>query len=163
MAVFTTTTFLTFGFMAETKDLKTLERSIIINASADKVWSTLIDFENWENWNSFIVKSEGKAEVGSTLRNTFDNDGKEMIFKPKVLKAEPNRELVWKGQLFIPGIFDGTHGFRIEELGPNQVRFVNYESFKGLFSGMILKKIYDDTASGFERMNQELKTQVEQS
>ena len=30
----------------------------------------------------------------------------------------------------MPGIFDGTHGFRIEEVGPNQVRFTNYESFK---------------------------------
>jgi len=138
------------------------KRQILINASADKVWSVLTDFGLWKEWNSFIVNSEGAAIVGSKLKNTFDNNGKEMVFKPKVLRAEPNKELVWMGRLFIPGIFDGTHGFRIEEVGPNQVRFVNYESFKGIFSSMILKKIYDDTAKGFERMNSELKAQVEQ-
>ena len=148
--------------MAKAQQLKTLERSILINASADKVWSVLTDFGRWKDWNSFIIKSEGKATVGTKLKNTFDNNGKEMVFKPKVLRVEPNKELVWRGRLLMPGIFDGTHGFRIEEVGPNQVRFVNYESFKGIFSGMILKKIYDDTAQGFERMNSELKTQVEQ-
>ena len=86
-----------------------------------------------------------------------------MVFKPKILKAEPNKELVWIGRLFMPGIFDGTHGFRIEEIGPDQVRFTNYETFKGIFSGMIMKKIHAHTASGFEQMNQELKAQAERS
>lgn len=149
--------------MAQAQNLKSLEKSIIINASAEKVWRVLTDFENWENWNSFIIKSEGVAKEGTKLQNTFDNDGKEMVFKPKILKAETNKELVWIGRLFMPGIFDGTHGFKIEEIGPNQVRFTNYERFSGLFSGMIMKKIYDKTAAGFEQMNRELKAQAEQS
>lgn len=163
MKAITTTLLISMVLMGQSQNLKSLEKEIIINASAEKVWEILTDFGNWENWNSFIVKSEGKAEVGTTLTNTFMNDGKEMTFKPKVLKAESNKELVWKGKLLMPGIFDGTHGFRIEELGPNQVRFVNYESFKGLLSGMIMKKIHADTEVGFEKMNQELKTQAEQS
>ena len=154
-------TLTTLGPMTKAQKLKNLERSILINASAERVWRVLTDFENWKNWNSFIVRSEGQAKVGSKLKNTFDNGGKEMVFQPKVLRVEPNKELVWKGQLLMPGIFDGIHGFRIEEVGPNQVRFVNYESFKGILSSMILKKIYDDTARGFERMNQELKEQAE--
>ena len=149
--------------MAKALDKKSLERSIVINASAEKVWEVLTDFKNWEEWNSFIIRSEGKAEIGSTLINTFDNNGKEMTFKPKVLKAEINKELIWKGKLFMPGIFDGRHGFRIEEIGPNQVRFVNYENFSGLLSGMIMKKIYDETAANFEKMNADLKARVEQS
>lgn len=163
MRAITTFTFITAGFMAQSQNLKYLEKSIIINASAERVWQVLTDFEQWENWNSFITKSTGKAEEGTKLINTFDNDGKEMIFKPKILKAEPNKELVWIGRLMMPGIFDGTHGFRIEEVGPDQVRFTNYENFKGLFSGMIMKKIYNKTAAGFEQMNQELKAQAEQS
>ena len=149
--------------MSTAQDLKYIEKSIVINASAQQVWEVLTDFENWDQWNSFIKKSEGKAEVGTKLINTFDNDGKEMTFKPKVLKAEPNKELIWRGNLLIPGLFDGTHGFRIEEISPNQVRFVNYENFKGIFSGMILKKIHASTVKGFETMNKELKAQVEKS
>ena len=119
--------------MANAQDLKSIEKSIIINASAEKVWKVLTDFENWKNWNSFIINSEGKAEVGTNLKNTFDNNGKLMTFKPKVLKADTNKELVWRGRLLMPGIFDGTHGFKIEEIAPNQVKFTNYESFKSSY------------------------------
>ncbi len=163
MKAITTFTLVSAGLMSNAQDLKNLEKSIVINASAEKVWKVLTDFGQWESWNSFIIKSEGEAKVGTKLTNTFDNNGKEMVFKPKILKVKNNEELVWRGSLFMPGIFDGTHGFRIEALGPNQVRFVNYESFKGLLSGMIMKKIYDDTAANFEKMNKELKARVEQS
>lgn len=163
MSAMTTFTLISAGLMAHTKDLKSLEKAIIINASAEKVWSVLTDFENWKHWNTFIIKSEGQAVVGTKLKNTFNNDGKEMVFKPKVLKVDPGKELVWKGRLILPGIFDGTHGFRIEVLGPNQVRFINYESFTGIFSGMIMKKIHASTEAGFEEMNQALKAEVEQA
>ena len=63
--------------------------------------------------------------------------------------------------MFMPGIFDGTHGFRIEVVGENQVRFVNYESFKGLLSGIVMKKIYSDTNENFRKMNEALKSEAE--
>ena len=45
-----------------------------------------------------------------------------MRFKPRVLKAEPNRELRWLGHLGIPGLFDGEHIFTIEPLDQERVR-----------------------------------------
>jgi hypothetical protein len=147
--------------MAAHSRKKEIEKSIVIDAPAEKVWDILTDFGNWEAWNSFIVKSEGEPVVGSTLTNTFNNKGKHMVFKPTILKVEDNRELVWRGSLMIPGLFDGTHRFSIENLSSGQVRFTNYESFSGLLSGLILGKIYDDTAANFEKMNAELKARAE--
>ena len=148
--------------MTQAQNFKSLEEEIIINAPAEAVWNVLVDFENWENWNPFIIKAKGKAEVGEKLENVFRNGDKDMVIKPKLLKVDQNEELVWIGRLIMPGIFDGRHGFRIEEIGPNQVRFVNYENFKGILSGMIMKKIGEDTKANFNKMNQALKAEVEQ-
>ena len=45
-----------------------------------------------------------------------------MTFKPRVLNAEPERELRWLGHLLVPGLFDGEHSFTIEPLQENRVR-----------------------------------------
>ena len=147
--------------MATAQDKKYLEQDIIINASAEQVWAVLIDLEAWKSWNPFIKVENGEPVVGTKLTNTFINGDEKMTFKPKVLKVAENEEFQWIGRLVMPGLFDGKHGFRIEKLSENQVRFVNYEHFKGLFSGMIMNKIYDDTKANFNKMNEALKARAE--
>ena len=46
--------------MTKAQDLKKLEKSIIINASAQKVWSVLTDFGNWENGIHLSLKAREK-------------------------------------------------------------------------------------------------------
>ena len=161
MKAIATTLLISFTGMIESENFKYLEKSIIIDASAEEVWKVLIDLKSWEEWNPFIVKSEGLPNAGTHIKNTMINDGKEYIFKPKVLKVDEHKEFVWKGKLFVGGLFDGRHGFRIEEIGPNQVRFINYENFSGILSKMILKKIKAATEANFNKMNEALKLRVE--
>ena len=140
---------------------KHLETSITIDASAEEVWSAFSDFNNWESWNPFIIESLGHAVEGTRLKNTMLNGDKTMVFKPKIIKVEENKELIWKGHLIIPGLFDGRHGFRIEVVNDQKVRFINYEDFSGILSGIILKKIGKETEINFDKMNQALKKEVE--
>lgn len=147
--------------MAHSQNYKSISQEVIINASAEQVWKVLTDLDGWESWNPFIIKAKGTVEVGEKLQNTFQNGDKTMLIKPKVLKADKNKEFVWIGRLIMPGIFDGRHGFKIEEIGPNQVKFTNFENFKGILSGMIMKKIGENTLQNFDKMNQALKQQVE--
>lgn len=148
--------------MGHSQDLKYIEKEIIINASAHTVWEVLKKLDLWREWNPFIIQSEGEIKVGNRLKNVMKNGDKTFTFKPKVLAVEAKKGFEWKGHLLVPGIFDGKHGFRIEVMGPDQVRFVNYENFSGLLSKMIMKKIYADTATNFDRMNQALKARVEE-
>jgi hypothetical protein len=85
-----------------------------------------------------------------------------MIFKPTILKAEPNRELRWLGHLLIPRLFDGEHMFIIETFETNHVRFIQREVFTGLLVPLLLPKLGKDTQRGFEEMNQALKVLAEQ-
>ena len=87
--------------------------------------------------------------------------GKGMVFKPKVLKAEQNRELRWLGKLLMPGLFDGEHYFCIEPIGENRVRFVHGENFSGILVGLMAGSLDKGTADGFRAMNKELKRRAE--
>lgn len=80
-----------------------------------------------------------------------------MTFRPRVLVSDANRELKWRGGLFLRGIFDGTHSFVIEPLAKDKVKLHHYEKFSGILSGMIFAKIHTSTLAGFNAMNEALK------
>jgi len=140
---------------------QSIRTEIIINASKERVWEVLTDFDKYPQWNPFIVEVQGKAVVGTHLRNTMLNGESKMVFKPKVMKVEKYRYFDWLGSLFVKGLFDGHHRFELEELTPNQVKLKHNESFSGILSGLILKKIGDDTRQSFIKMNQALKQVAE--
>ena len=84
-----------------------------------------------------------------------------MSFTPKVLRAEPNRELRWLGQLLLPGIFNGEHYFIIEPLADNRCRFRHGENFSGLLVPLFSKKLDRTVTPGFAEMNLALKARAE--
>lgn len=141
---------------------KQIKTEIIINASKEKVWSILTDFPRYSDWNPFIVNVDGQLVKGKKLKNTLRNGEKKMVFRPTVLSVVPNRYFDWIGSLFVKGLFDGHHYFGIEELAANQVKLTHGETFSGILSGAILKKIGEDTRTSFIRMNQAVKTLAEQ-
>jgi hypothetical protein len=79
-----------------------------------------------------------------------------MLFKPRVLINNTNREFRWKGKLFINGIFDGEHYFILNKISDNKTELIHGEIFTGILSGLIFNKIYKDTIAGFELMNKGL-------
>ena len=75
------------------KDIRT---EIEINASAEKVWEILSDFENFPNWNPFVIKVLGQPKVDEVLKIEVQLPGSmKLKFTPLVLRAEPNKELRW--------------------------------------------------------------------
>jgi hypothetical protein len=113
--------------------MKQLHTQIEIDAPAKHVWELLTDFASYPQWNPFIRHISGHPAPGERLQARLaPPGGRAMTFKPKVLTAEPNRELRWLGHLLLPGVFDGEHSFTIEPLEENRVRFVQREAFKGL-------------------------------
>lgn len=138
-----------------------IRTEIIINSSKEQVWKILTDFKNYQQWNPFIIKAEGKAIVGTHLKNTMKNGEKVMIFKPKVLRVEPNQYFDWLGHLWFRGLFSGHHYFEIQEIHQNQIILIHGENFSGILSGLILKKIGAQTRQNFVKMNMALKDLAE--
>jgi hypothetical protein len=84
-----------------------------------------------------------------------------MTFHPTVLDAVPSQRLRWLGHLWIPGLFDGEHDFRIEQASPGQSRFRQREQFRGILVNLFPNAMYEKTKRGFEAMNRALKERVE--
>ena len=141
---------------------KELYTVIEINASPEKVWRILTDFAEYPNWNPFIRKIEGNLAVGEKLEAFIQPSGaKGMTFKPTLLAVEKEKELRWLGKLFVPGLFDGEHFFKIEPLSEKSVKFIHGEDFKGLLVGFLAKSLDTDTLRGFREMNEALKNLAE--
>lgn len=142
--------------------MKELRTEIEINAPPERVWQLLTDFASFPQWNPFIRRASGKPRKGAQLQVHLQPSGaKGMTFRPKVLKAEPNRELRWLGHFLIPGLFDGEHIFTIEPLGAGRVRFVQRELFTGILVPLFARWLSKDTRRGFEEMNLALKLRAE--
>jgi len=143
--------------------MKKIETSIRIEAPPSAVWEQLMDFESHAQWDPFLVSIEGKAEVGSYLKNTMQSSGqKQMKFEPEVLVVTPAKEFRWKGKMMVKGLFDGEHYFILNVIEGGGTELTHGENFTGLLSGVIFNMIGKDTIAGFEAMNKALKTQVEQ-
>lgn len=142
--------------------MKTLRSQININASPEKVWAILTNFQEYPQWNDFIVHIEGELKEGSQLQVKIKPKDQEQHFTPLVVKSHPPQNFEWKGKL--PwGAFNGHHCFKIEEIAQEQVRFIHQEHFSGWLSRPILALIGKQTLLGFERMNLALKQRAESS
>jgi hypothetical protein len=136
---------------------KYIKTSITINASREKIWKVLTDFENYREWNSFIKSVTGEVKVGNQIEIKLQG----MTFKPVLLTFNKNIELKWLGHLWFKGLFDGEHKFKLTDNGNGTTNFEQSENFSGILVKLFAKSLDKDTKNGFEQMNKELKVHVE--
>lgn len=142
--------------------MKEIYSEIEINAPASTVWEILTDFENFPHWNPFIKELSGDLQEGSQIEVFIKPPNSNGIkFKPKILVYEPEKELRWLGNLWIPKLFDGEHSLIIKKIDDDKVLFIQKERFDGLFVPLF-SNMLKDTESGFEMMNKALKQEAEE-
>jgi hypothetical protein len=136
--------------------------SIVINATAEKVWAILTDFESYHQWNPFITSVTGEIKVGNSLQVSIaPPNGNAMKFKPTILVVNKHKELKWKGKLLFKGLFDGEHQFEIIDNKNGTITFVQSENFTGVLVPLFKKTININTKNGFVLMNEKLKERAE--
>jgi hypothetical protein len=141
---------------------KNIRTEVEINASAEKVWRILSDFESFPEWNPFVIKVLGKAKEGEQIKIEVQlPESSLMKFTPIILKAEPNQELRWVGTVPL-GTFRGEHFYQIEPLAENKIRFVHGEHFSGWLVGLIWIVYGKQTEKGYHIMNEALKKRAEE-
>ena len=136
---------------------RTIETQIDIPAPPQTVWQVLTDGPAYADWNPFIRNMSGAVVVGGRLTNRMHPaGGSAMTFRPKVLVADPARELRWLGRLGLPRLFDGEHYFRLVPHGTG-TRLVHGEAFRGLLLWVMkVDRFRDD----FTAMNLSLRDRV---
>lgn len=142
--------------------MKKLHSETTIYAPPELVWSVLVDFARYPEWNPFVVEVSGAAGAGERLRVRLQPPGgRGVTMRPTVTVAEPPRAFQWLGHLGFPGVFDGRHTFELEPI-PGGTRFVQREEFTGVLVPLLARSLDRGTAAGFGAMNRALKERVEQ-
>ncbi|MEX1190512.1 MAG: SRPBCC domain-containing protein [Brumimicrobium sp.] len=137
---------------------KEIKTEVLINATPDKVWSTLTNFGSYHSWNPFIKSIEGEIKVGNKVIVKIEPpESKGMTFRPTILAYNANKELSWIGHLFFSGIFDGEHKFELIDNKNGTTTFIQSEKFKGVLVPFLKKQLDNNTKRGFEVMNNKLK------
>lgn len=140
--------------------MRTITRTIAVDASAEQVWNLLTDTAAYPQWNPFITRLDGVLEAGSRLQVRISPPGgRPMTFRPTVTHVEPEHRLAWLGRFLVPGLFDGAHSFTLEPADGDRTRLVHSETFRGAltwFSDALL----ENTAAGFEAMNHALRDRL---
>jgi hypothetical protein len=138
-----------------------LSSEIVIAAPSEVIWDVLVDFSSYADWNPIEIQARGEAVVGGVLEHTAQLPGrKPMEFRAKIIEATPSRALAWKGRILVPGLFDVTHHFEIDQLAGRESRLRQFESFSGVLVPF-MRGVLRDTQAAFELANQAIKQRAE--
>lgn len=141
---------------------RAIKTTILIQSSVEEVWSVLMDVSTYEQWSPTIKPLGEFPEVNSRIKVSLTQpNGFQITMNPIILKKDANKELRWKGRMFVNGIFDGEHYFILNKVDDNTTEFIQGEHFSGLLIPFMKKLIDIDTLKGFEMFNQALKQRVE--
>lgn len=155
-------TLLLTTLMATTTMAKEIKTEIHIQASPEKVWKILTNFNEYPNWNPFIKSIKDEAIVGKKITARIEPpEAKGMTFTPKVLVFNQDQEFKWVGHFLIPGLFDGEHKFELIKNQDGSTTLIQSEKFGGILVPLFKTMIENNTLNGFKQMNQKLKELAE--
>lgn len=104
-----------------------------VAAPAPIVWELLTDTARYPSWNPLVVRFDGALRVGARATITLAIEGRRTPKIPIVVRVvDANTELAWSGGP--RAILQGTHYFRMSDLGHGRTRVVHGERFVGLAS-----------------------------
>lgn len=140
-----------------------IKKEVVIDASRDRVWEAVTNFEEYDQWNTQLQFLGGEVKPRGKLHLKLDIEGTEPYeFKPSISHWDENNRLAWLAITGIRGIFDGEHFFELEKHDENQTKLINREVYSGVLS-LIIKNLpmMREAPKGFDKMNQELKNYIE--
>lgn len=137
--------------------MKLYEATAIIEAPPEPIWAILVDVASYPNWDSGILKVEGRAVPGAKLKLVSEANPKR-AFAIKVAEVVLNRSMTWVGGMPL-GLFRGVRTYVLTPSN-GSTEFVMREEYSGPMVNVIWKSMPDLQAS-FDKFAQGLKKRAE--
>jgi len=134
----------------------------LIEAEPGRIWQVLTDFPSYPEWNPMLPEASGEPVAGGRLELHFaQENGRRRTFRPRLLVAEPCRELRWLGNPGVPGLLESQHYFLIEPPVEGRCRLEHGMVFYGMLVPVLGSRLERSTRGPFESMNRALKERSE--
>ena len=134
------------------------EATSTIKVGPEKVWAILIDAPGYSDWDSGVVRVEGRIEPGNKIKVVSEaNPGR--TFPVKVTEFSPGKRMVWSGGMPL-GLFKGVRTFTLSPGGDGSTEFKMREEYTGPLLGMIWKSM-PDLGPSFQKFATGLKARAE--
>jgi hypothetical protein len=137
--------------------MRHFETATTIDAHVDRVWAVLRDVGSWPNWDSGVVRVEGRLEQGERIKVVSELNPKR-AYPVTVAELEPGR-MVWRGGMPL-GLFRGVRTYTLRPDGEGQTDFTMREEFTGPLLPLIWRSM-PDMGPSFEQFARGLKQRVE--
>lgn len=111
-----------------------LRTTFPVNASAERVWHVLTDFDRWADWNPSVPSIRGEPQVGSTVALTLAMPGRPSAkVKATLVEVVPERRLIWEGKIGARWFFAGRREFLIDPQPDGTAEVTHVEDVGGAF------------------------------
>jgi len=135
--------------------VKFYEVSAPINASAERIWSILLDGPGYTAWDSGVERVEGTIAQGRTIK-VFSRIMPGRAFPVTVSELVPDTRMVWSGGMPL-GLFKGVRTLTLTPQTDGSTLFAMREEFSGPLLPLIWRSMpdlgpaFDQFASGLKR------------
>jgi hypothetical protein len=144
------------------RTIRSIRSTTEIRAPLEEVWRILTDFAAYPEWNPHIRRVRGEPVLGGRIAiETRPPGGRAIVMRPLIMTWDPPHELRWRGTFLARGLFTGEHGFRLEAMKGNRVRFIQDETISGLLVPAYAALRLARTRRGFDQVNQALRDRAE--
>jgi hypothetical protein len=138
-----------------------VQTSIEISAEPHRIWSVLTEFSRYPEWNPLLVNVRGQPHPGERVVATLaPPDARVRTFHPVVVRADPTRELAWRGWLVRPRLILVEHTFKIRQQG-RRTHFCHSATFYGIALRTCRQSIEQQARIGLGLMNWRMKRVAE--
>ncbi|MEM7104263.1 MAG: SRPBCC domain-containing protein [Bacteroidota bacterium] len=138
-----------------------LKQSIIteitIDASREKVWEILVDYDNYHTWNPFCIKAETTKEIGTPFVMTIQmHPGKKPIKSKEIYSDhEAPKVIGWRLNW---GFLLKTHRLQVlEKVDEHTTHYFTEDKFWGLLTPLVMflyrkpiQRGFDETAAALK-------------
>ncbi len=133
----------------------TVSDTFEIAAPARVVWAVLTDLENYNAWNPFCIRADGKVELGHAVVMTLSNYVQPGTLFPNceyISSIIPERQISWDLPNDPAWPYPARRDQIIEPTGDASCRYFSTDAFLGVngihvfrFAGPWIKRAFDDT------------------
>ena len=138
--------------------MKSYEASSTIQASPEAVWQILTDGAGYADWNSGVIRVEGRIAPGERIK-VISSANPKRAFPVTVTEFVPNQRMVWSGGMPL-GLFKGVRTYALSPDADGWTTFSMREEYSGLMLNMIWKSM-PDLQPSFDQFAAGLKERAE--